>query len=54
MEGSSSDYETDEEWEVERKKQAAIMEKDKVEMSCSCLSCKNLSGSLGKFHNLKF
>ena len=31
-EGSSSDYETDEEWEVERKKQAAIMEKDKVEM----------------------
>lgn len=27
--GSSDEYETDEEWEVERKKQAAILEKDK-------------------------
>ena len=33
LEGSSSEYETDEEWEVERKKQAAIMEKDKVLIS---------------------
>ena len=28
---SEEEYETDEEWEVERKKQAAILEKDKVQ-----------------------
>lgn len=36
--GSSSEsYETDEEWETERKKQAAVLEKDKV--SNFTLSC---------------
>jgi hypothetical protein len=27
---SDGEYETDEEWETERKKQAAVLEKDKV------------------------
>ena len=30
MDKSSSEYETDEDWEMERKIQAAIIEKDKV------------------------